>query len=161
MSRPRMTSTELTLSGQGQLKKTRYSSYNLVPGTVLPKDIRINPPKHYEKETKKAFKVISRNLIAMGALSEQDLPSFSLMMDCLDDYYKLSTLLVHLDTTIRDKDEFYFKTRDKLMKRKAEAMRNFYLWTGKFGTTPVDRTRLTCEDPLKEEQDPLDIILES
>lgn len=160
MSRPRMTSTELTLSGQGQLKKTRYSSYNLVPGTVLPKDITITPPKHYEKETKKAFKVISKNLIAMGALSEQDLPSFSLMMDCLDDYYKLSALLVHLDTTTNEKDEFYYKTRDKLMKRKAEAMRNFYLWTGKFGTTPVDRTRLTCDEPFKEEADPLDIILE-
>ena len=159
MSRPRMTSTELTLSGQGQLKKTRYSSYNLVPGTVLPKDITLKPPKHYEKETKKAFNVITRNLIAMGALSEQDLPSLQLTMDCLDDYYKLNALVEHLDKTTTEFDEFYYKTRDKLMKRKAEAMRNFYLWIGKFGCTPVDRTRLVCEDPLQDEEDPLDILI--
>ena len=156
-----MTQNQLVLSGQGQLKKTRYSSYNLVPGNVLPKDISITPPKHYEKQTKKAFKAISRNLIAMGALSEQDLPSFSLMMDCLDDYYKLDALLIHLDTTTKERDEFYYKTRDKLMKRKADAMRNFYLWTGKFGATPVDRTRLVCGEFEKDDKDPLDIILEN
>lgn len=155
-----MTSTELTLSGQGKLKKTRYSSYNLVPGTVIPKDITLKPPKHYEKETKKSFNVITRNLIAMGALSEQDLPSLQLMMDCLDDYYKLGNLLKHLDETTTERDEFYYKTRDKLMKRKAEAMRNFYLWVGRFGCTPVDRTKLVCGEITNDENDPLDIILQ-
>jgi len=160
MPRPRMTGTELTLSGQGELNKTRYSKYNLVPGTVIPKDVTLKPSKHYEKETKKAFNVITRNLIAMGALSEQDLPSLQLMMDCLDDYYKIGALLKLLDDTTTEFDDSYFKKRDKLMKRKGEAMRNFYLWTGKFGCSPVDRTKLVCGEVMDEENDPLDIILE-
>ena len=160
MPRPRMTQNELTLSGQGELKKTRYASYNIVPGSVIPKDVKLKPPKQYEKQTKKAFNIITGTLIAMGALSEQDLPSLQLMMDCLDDYYKLNALLKLLDDTTTEFDDEYFKRRDKLMKRKNEAMRNFYLWTGKFGTSPVDRTRLVCEEPDKDENDPLDIILE-
>lgn len=159
MPRPRLTGTELALTGQGELRKGRYSSYNLVPGNVIPQDVTLKPPKTYEKETKKAFSAISRNLIAMGALSEQDLPSFSLMMDCLNDYYKLVALLKLLDETTTEFDDDYFKKRDRMLKRKNEAMRNFYLWTGKFGTTPVDRTRLVCEEPDKDGNDPLDVIL--
>ena len=159
MPRPRMTGTELVLSGQGELKKTRYSNYNLIPDSVIPKDVTLKPPKHYEKETKKSFNVITRNLIAMGALSEQDLPSLQLMMDCLDDYYKLGALLKLLDDTTTEFDDSYFKKRDKLMKRKNEAMRNFYLWIGRFGCTPVDRTKLVCGENTDDENDPLDVIL--
>jgi len=158
MARQRMTQTQLQLSGQGELKKKQYASYNLVPGKVIPKDIKLVPPKHYESASKKAFKTITSNLIAMGALSEQDLPSLGLMMDCLNDYYKINSLINLLDTTTNLDDE-YFKKRDKLMKRKNDAMRNFYLWSGKFGITPTDRTRLVCEDGPKKVSDPLDQIL--
>ena len=159
MARPRMNQNQLILSGQGELKKKKYEHYNLVPGKVIPKDCKLNPPKHYEKETKKAFKAIASNLIGMGALSEQDLPAFSLMMDSLDDYYKINYLIRFLDEN-SEKDDDYFKKRDRLLGRKNKAMRDYYLWCGKFGITPTDRTRLSCEiSEGKKDKDPLDIIL--
>ena len=121
MGRPRMTQNQLVLSGQNILKPKRYSSYNLVPGKVIPKDVQLTPPKNYDKTTKKAFKIISSNLIAMGALSEQDLPAFSLMMDSLNDYYKYISLLELLDTTMSLEDDDYIAKRDKLVRRRNDA----------------------------------------
>ena len=159
MPKPRMTQQQLALSGQGELKKSKYKNWNKVPGTVIPKDHRLIAPKKYDKKTKKAFKIVTDNLIAMGALSEQDLPAMELMFDCLNDYYRFESLIKFIDETSDDSDET-FKRRDRLVKRKNEAMRNFYLWTGKFGITPTDRSRLMCEvNETKGEEDPLDIVL--
>ena len=158
MARPRATAQSLQLSGLNKIQKTRYSTYNMEPGKVLPPDIQLKAPKKYEKQTKKAFQSITSNLIAMGALSEQDLPAMSLMMDSLNDYYKFEALIDLLDKTYMDKDD-YFEKRDRLTKRKNEAMRAFYLWTGKFGITPTERTRLMCGDVSKKDRDPLDVIL--
>ena len=158
MSRPRATANQIELSGLNKIQKVRYSSYNMEPGKVIPPDVQLKPPKKYEKQTKNAFKIITSNLIAMGALSEQDLPAFSLMMDSLNDYYKYDNLIDFLDKTYSDKED-YFDKRDKLTKRKNEAHRNFYLWTGRFGLTPTDRTRLSCESSSKKDSDPLDIVL--
>lgn len=156
---PRLTQTALTLSGQDKLRPQRYSSYNLVPGQVIPRDVVLTPPKHYEKQTKKAFKTISSNLIAMGALSEQDLVAFGVMMDSLNDYYKCDALLIHLDKTVIDMDEEYLKQRDKILKRKGEASDRFYKWTSRFGITPTERTRLVCGEQKQKEEDPLDILV--
>ena len=158
MSRQRATAQSLQLSGLNKIQKERYSKYNMEPGKVIPRDCRLNPPKHYEKSTKQAFKIITSNLIAMGALSEQDLPAFSLMMDALDDYNKLNSLIKLLDQTT-EKDDNYFNKRDRLLSRKSKAAREYYLWCSHFGLTPADRTRLSCEPNDTKEKDPLDILL--
>ena len=158
MARQRMTSGQLILSGQGELKKKKYEHYNMEPGNVIPKDFKILPPRHYEKQTKKAFKSITSNLIGMGALSEQDLPALALMMDSLNDYYKIESLIRFLDDN-SEMDDDYFKKRDRLVGRKSKAMREFYLWTGKFGITPTDRTRIMCEPQSNKDKDPLSQIL--
>ena len=158
MSRPRATATQLELSGLNKTQRRRYSTYNMKPGKVIPPDVQLKAPKKYEKQTKEAFKIIASNLIAMGALSEQDLPAFSLMMDSLNDYYKYEALIDFLDKTYMDKED-YFDKRDKLTKRKSESMRAFYLWTSRFGITPTERTKLCCESSGKDDGDPLDVIL--
>ena len=158
MPKPRATAQALQLSGLNKIQKEKYSTYNMEPGKVIPRDCELKPPKSYEKQTKKAFKVITSNLIAMGALSEQDLPALALMMDSLDDYYKLEALIRLLDQTT-EKDDNYFKKRDRLLSRKSKAMREFYLWVPHFGISPSDRTRLMCEPHSNKEKDPLDQIL--
>lgn len=158
MARPRATANQIELSGLNKIQKTRYSTYNMEPGKVIPPDVKLKPPKKYEKQTKKAFQSITSNLIAMGALSEQDLPALQLMMDSLNDYYKFDALIDFLDKTYMDKED-YFDKRDKLIKRKNESMRAFYLWTGKFGLSPTERTKLSCETPEKSDKDPLDQLL--
>lgn len=158
MSRPRATASQLELSGLNKIQKTRYSTYNMKPGKVIPPDVQLKPPKKYDKQTKKAFQSITSNLIAMGALSEQDLPAMSLMFDSLNDYYKFDALIDFLDKTYMDKED-YFDKRDRLVKRKNESMRAFYLWTSKFGITPTERTKLMCDSSSKDNGDPLDVIL--
>lgn len=161
MGRPRLTQNALILSGQNEKKPKRYSSYNLVPGEVIPKDVTLHPPKGYEKATKKAFKMITSNLIAMGALSEQDIPALYIMTDALNDYYKYEALLNLLDSTADVNSDDYLNKRDKLMRRKNEASDRFYRWTSRFGITPTERSKIFIQSTYGKDEDPLDILMGS
>lgn len=167
MSKRRSTVQQLEASGLLQHNAKHYSNYNRLTGTVIEKDIQLEPPKHYRTETKKAWKAITQNLITIGALSLQDLPSLGTMFDSYDRYICLRDKLGMYDSYLEEDgiDPFlnpeWLKGRSTLHRMMTTELDQFMKAASRFGLTPTERSRLVCQQEEEKEIDPLEAITSS
>lgn len=162
MSRPRGTQASLTLSGLKDKRPGYYNQRSWVTGTVIPADAKLTCPSHYCKETKKAWKAMTSNLISMGALSEQDLPMLGALFDSYDRYNQVKLKLEEFDAQ-ENADWFspeWLKTRRSLQTQLHAELANFTTMASRFGCTPTERSKLVCEKKEIKNEDPLEVLLE-
>lgn len=154
---PRATNQHVALTGTDYYNKYQVQR-NYKQVATISKDTSLRCPKQYSKDTKKAWKAIVPNLILMGSLTEQDLPSLSMMFDAYEDYYQTREDYLTFIQASNSFDKQSMDTRRRLFTTMNDARDQFNRLAARFGCMPTERSRLPINK--EEDEDPLAVILE-
>lgn len=131
----------------GTYRDDRAPTNEPQPQASIPK-----PPSHLAKEAKKEWKRISRQLAALGLLSEIDRAALAAYCETYADWITASLKVAEVGMVVKTQagnaieNPFY-----SIKKRSMELMHKFLV---EFGMTPASRTRIHVEQGSRPSEDP-------